>query len=185
MLAINGLRHVQVAPVLVREAILQGLGNRRRGAEIHIRDPHADGDAARAVQADLPVPLRAVRADSVVDGVEVVLSIRWLVGKDATRMRRGGANAGGSDECRDPRALEEIPAIERCTRRHAEAPFRPPRGRQSDRRLTTFRAYYTGCQLPVAASAAGGGFGETPRPTAGPLTTGCDPTPRNLDTDSP
>ena len=42
-------RHVQVAPVLVLDALLQGLGDDRGAFEIHIRDAHARDDVIHSV----------------------------------------------------------------------------------------------------------------------------------------
>ena len=71
---------VEVTPVLVLHTVLDGLGDGRRGAEIHIGDAHADFDAALAVQADLAIEFRGVGAEAVVDLVEVELALERFRG---------------------------------------------------------------------------------------------------------
>ena len=54
------------------QALPQGLGDGRRGAEVHVGDAHADLDAALAEQANLAIVFDRVGAEPVVDLVEVV-----------------------------------------------------------------------------------------------------------------
>ncbi len=66
-----------VAPDVVLHPFLERLGNRRRGAEIHVRDAHAGDDVILVGEpgVDGAVPLGGVGADAAVGRVEVELAV--------------------------------------------------------------------------------------------------------------
>ena len=105
--------HVEVAPVFVLEPFLESLGDRRRGAEVHVGDAHAHLDAARAVVPDLLIELGAVGPKSVVDGVEVELPVlRRFEGGPGSRGHQRSARSNCADNGGHPGVSEERSAIQ-------------------------------------------------------------------------
>ena len=114
----EGSRQIEVAPVLVLQPLLQRLGDRRRGAEVHVGDAHADLDAALPVDPNLLVILHRIGAETVVRRVEVVLSVRTRR-KGLVRGRSGGgerrAGGGGTrGECAQSRILQKPSPVQTC-----------------------------------------------------------------------
>ena len=64
MLSMKPRGYVEITPVLVLDALAQRVGDGRRGAEIHVRDAHADLDAAFAEQAQLAIEFDRVSAEA-------------------------------------------------------------------------------------------------------------------------
>ena len=108
-----GVRDRQVAVVLVLDTGAQGARDGRRGSEVLVGGAHADVDVVSSVQRNLPVPLRRVRADPAVDGVEVVLAT-WRLGRGL-----GDAEGEAAPDRVDPMAPASaaVPALLRNVRR--------------------------------------------------------------------
>src|SRR5204863_2852579 len=99
-------------PVLVLAAFQECASDARRGAKIHVGDAHAALDVLLAEIFDLLVPLDAVRADAVIDRIEIVPAVCRFEDR-----RRGGAlecrarSHRARDGC-EPGVLQERAATE-------------------------------------------------------------------------
>ena len=113
-------RTPEVSPVLVGAPFGERLGDARRGAEVHVRDPHPDLDVL-TVGGHGPVPLRAVRPEPVVDLVEVVSLREEAVAEVSVRRPPGlgrlkPARADGAEDGGGSGPPEEGSAVERARR---------------------------------------------------------------------
>ena len=114
----------QVAVVLVPDALAERGGDGRGDAEVLVGGAHADLDLVAAVAGDLGVPLRRVRPDAVVDGVEVVAAV-LPGGASAALRRQGNGAADGARHRGHAGAAQEGAPVEPTELGHLWTPLVP------------------------------------------------------------
>ena len=94
----------------MRTALGKGSGDAWRRPEIHVGDSHRDLDVV-AERRNRIVPFATVRADPIIDLIEVIRLTQRRVGNIGRWRRRRGFGTDRARDCRDPRTLQERSAI--------------------------------------------------------------------------